>query len=171
MGDFEEIERLYRSLAPQLVGTLTAIGGSRRDAEEIAQDAFLQLLRHWDKVRGYDSVEGWVRTVAIRRLISRHRRYSVQRLGLLRMASMPAPDVHPIDEMGVVVDQALRQLSVGHRAVLVLHYVCDLQVDEIADLLSIRVGTVKSRLSRARAALAPLLSDEEGADDEPQTAS
>jgi RNA polymerase sigma-70 factor (ECF subfamily) len=54
---------------------------------------------------------------------------------------------------------ALATLPIASRAVVLLHHVHDLPVDEVASILRVPTGTVKSRLSRARAALAPLLTD------------
>jgi RNA polymerase sigma-70 factor (ECF subfamily) len=58
---------------------------------------------------------------------------------------------------GVDIARALALLPVGQRQVVVLHHLLDLPVDEIARALGVPTGTVKSRLSRARTALAPLL--------------
>lgn len=66
------------------------------------------------------------------------------------------------DELGpdlLAVVQALRLLPEKQRLVLVLHYLADLPVDQVANELGISAGTVKSRLSRGRAALAPLVSE------------
>ena len=65
---------------------------------------------------------------------------------------------------------AIAGLPAGFREVIVLHYLADLPVDEVARLLGVPVGTVKSRLSRARAALATQLADYRGAEpDSPAT--
>ena len=58
------------------------------------------------------------------------------------------------------VHRALQQLPLGQRQVVVLHHLCEMPVDDVAKALDIPVGTVKSRLSRARDALAPLLREE-----------
>ena len=157
-----EVAGVYARSCGPLIGLLTVMGGSATDAEEVAQDAFVKLLEHWAKVRDYDDVDGWLRTVAVRMLISRHRRRQVATLGLRRIASRTELAVSAPDSgTRLDVTQALATLPVGHRAVLLLHHVHDLPVDEVAGLLRLPVGTVKSRLSRARAALAPLLNDSE----------
>lgn len=148
-----------RSCGP-LIGLLAVLGGSPTDAEEVAQDAFVKLLENWPKVREYDDVDAWVRTVAIRMLISRHRRRQVATLGLARLAARRgiASTANAVDDR-IDLDAALAALPVASRAVLVLHHVHDLPVDEVADLLQLPIGTVKSRLSRARAALAPRVTE------------
>lgn len=152
----EEVAAVYGRSAAPLVGLITVMGGSRPDAEEIVQDAFVRLLQNWPKVRSYDDVDGWLRTVAVRLLISRQRRHRVARLGLQRMASRTAVSVDPASD-ATDLAAALAELSVDHRAVLLLHHVHDLPVEEVAAILRAPVGTVKSRLARARAAVAPLL--------------
>lgn len=162
------VEELYRRTCPQLIGLLTSIGGSRPDAEELAHDAFVALLRHWDRVGGYADPAGWVRGAAVRALISRRRRDAVARRGLVRLASREAAEAvaRPSSPVGQVdLERALASLSVEHRAVLFLHHVVDLPVDRVADELRIPVGTVKSRLARARAAVAPLLRETEESTD------
>jgi RNA polymerase sigma-70 factor (ECF subfamily) len=159
----DEVAALYARACPPLVGLLTAIGRDRADAEEVAQDAFVRLLEHWRKVREYDDPEAWLRTVAVRLLISRHRRRLVARRGLAvlgRRAALSSVGT-PGPGSDVELVEALAALPVNQRAALLLHHVHDLPVDEVAELLHIPTGTVKSRLSRARAALAPLLADEE----------
>jgi RNA polymerase sigma-70 factor (ECF subfamily) len=158
----DEVAALYARACPSLVGLLTAIGGNRADAEEVAHDAFVRLLEHWGKVRDYADPEAWLRTVAVRLLVSRHRRRQVAARGLAvlgRRAVTAPPAAGPGHD--VELAEALVGLPVDQRAVLVLHHLHDLSVTEVAELLHVPTGTVKSRLSRARAALGLLLADEE----------
>jgi RNA polymerase sigma-70 factor (ECF subfamily) len=156
----DEVAELYAVACPRLIGLLTVMGGSRADAEEVAQESFVRLLEHWPKVRGYEDPEGWVRTVAIRMLVSRQRRRITAAAGLRRLASRARVAELPPVEPDMDLVAALATLPVAHRAVVVLHHLYDLPVGEVAARLRIPVGTVKSRLSRARTALAPFLDDE-----------
>ncbi|MFT3872495.1 MAG: sigma-70 family RNA polymerase sigma factor [Nocardioides sp.] len=154
---------VYASSARGLVGYLTVLTGSRTDAEELTQDAFVKLLQHWPKVREYDDPVAWLRQVATRAAISRARRRQVATLGLRRLsttAPLTTPGPSATVEHSVDVDAALATLPLTHRAVVLLHYLHDLSVAEIASLLGVAPGTVKSRLSRARSALAPLLEED-----------
>ena len=155
------VELLYQRSCPRLVGLLTAMGGCRNDAEEIAQDAYLALLKHWNKVRDYEDPEAWVRTVAVRKLISRHRRNSVQRIGLRRMIAQYEPAAEDLSADGVDLARALAELPMKLRTVVLLHYVLDQSIEQISAQLSLPTGTVKSRLSRGRAKLEPLLAVQE----------
>jgi RNA polymerase sigma-70 factor (ECF subfamily) len=160
-----DVVALYTRAYPRLVGVLTLVGGSRPDAEEIAQEAFARLLVHWGRVSAYEDPEGWVRTVAVRMLVSRRRRQRVASLGLARLARQPAPaggGDPPEERLDVLA--ALGRLTAPQRAVVVLHHLLDLPVERVAADLGVPVGTVKSRLARARAALATDLSADEPAD-------
>jgi RNA polymerase sigma-70 factor, ECF subfamily len=156
----DEVADLYAYACPRLIGLLICIGASHGDAEEIAQDAYVKLLTRWERVRSFDDPEAWVRAVAVRMLFSRMRRARVARLGLPRLvgraAHQPPPSPDTVD-----VAAALRTLSPAHRAVVVLHHALDLPIEQVAAELQVPVGTVKSRLARARAALVSILDDEE----------
>lgn len=155
----DDVAELYAAACPRLIGFLTVMGGSRADAEEVAQDAFVRLLQHWPKVREYDDPQAWLRMVAVRLMISRHRRRQVATLGLRRLERARPPAAADADDR-IDVAAALAGLPISHRAVVLLHHVHDLPVDEVARQLRVPVGTVKSRLARARAALGPLLADD-----------
>ena len=153
-----ELPDLYAATAARLVGLLTAMGGSAEDAEEVCQEAWARLVVRWDRVRGYDDPEAWVRGVAVRLLISRRRRRTVAARFLPLLASRSVVDA----PTGAALDlsAALSTLPLEQRAVVVLHHALDLPVEEVALVLEIPVGTVKSRLSRGRAALAAVLTEE-----------
>lgn len=139
----------------RLVGTLRLMGVPTADAGEVAQDAFLRLIPRWEQVRGYDSPDGWLRRVAWRIWLNRRRSYRPT----LTLDELPEPvameGLSVADRLSLRA--ALADLPDGHREVVVLHYLHDLPVARIADELDIAEGTVKSRLSRARSALATAL--------------
>lgn len=140
----------------RLVGTLRMMGVPAVDAGEVAQEAFVRLIPRWDQIRTYDSPDGWLRTVAWRIWLNRQRRQR-RTLPLDELPEPPQPpeDVSAADRLSLRA--ALRDLPGGHREVIVLHYLHDLPVARIATELGIAEGTVKSRLSRARSALAAAL--------------
>jgi DNA-directed RNA polymerase specialized sigma24 family protein len=145
-------EAFYVAAYPRVTAALVRVTGSRHEAEDVAQEAFSRLVPRWDRIRRYDDPEAWVRAVAFRIMTSRWRRTRTAAATLLRLG--PAPHVPAPTAAGVTVDAVLAALSVEHRQVLVLHHGLDLSIDEIARELQIAPGTVKSRLSRARAAAA-----------------
>ena len=155
--DEEAFDAFYTESFSRLLGQITAMIGNRTEAQDCVQEAF---IRAWDKRHELDaaqSPEAWVRTVAYRLAVSRWRRAvrafrQPDRAVEVRPSRSPGPD-------RVALDRALSQISPDQRRAVVLHYYCDLSVNEIAEELHVPVGTVKARLSRGRAALATLLHD------------
>lgn len=148
----DDFSDFYVVTYARLVGVLARVCDGREDAEEVVQEAFVRLVQRWPQVSRYDDPESWVRSVAFRLATSRWRKRRAGAAALLRLG--PAPHVGPPGVDGVTVDAVLAALSPAHRAVLVLHYAVGLTVEEIACELAVAPGTVKSRLSRARAAAA-----------------
>jgi RNA polymerase sigma-70 factor (ECF subfamily) len=141
----------------RLVAELHAVVGLA-EAEDVVQEAFARASMRWARIRDYDHPEAWVRRVAYNLAVSSLRRGG-RKLAAYRRVGAPEP-VPPPSEEGIVLGQALARLRRGHREVLVLHYLADLPVEEIARVLKLPVGTVKGRLFRARAALERELGDE-----------
>jgi RNA polymerase sigma-70 factor (ECF subfamily) len=157
----DPLRDLYGASYARLVAVVGAIAGSRHDAEEAVQEAFVRLIGKWSTVGAYDDPEAWVRRVALGVLANRRRKVRNGLRALWRYGRSPDGDAPTGD--GVDVRRALVALTEGQRAVIVLHHYVGLSVEEVAGELNLPVGTVKSRLSRARAALAPML--REGIDD------
>ncbi|GAA2882933.1 RNA polymerase sigma24 factor [Actinoplanes cyaneus] len=149
---------LFRDCYARLVGTVALAADSRADAEDCVQEAFLKAFDRWDHVSQLESPEVWVRTVALRLLSNRRRN---ARNGLKVLLRHGPPTVEPAPEPDHVdIARALQRMPVGQRQVVVMHYLLGLGTDEIAQELRIAAGTVKSRLSRARTVLGPLLREE-----------
>jgi RNA polymerase sigma-70 factor, ECF subfamily len=149
-----EFEELYTSAFGRLVGQLFLVTGNLHEAEEVVQEAFTRAAGRWPRLRDYDQPEMWVRRVAIN-LATDGRRRARRRLAMLaQLDAEAAAVVPPISVDGLAVAAALAGLPRRHRQVVVLHYLLDLPVQEVARQLALPVGTVKSRLARARSALA-----------------
>lgn len=147
---------VYAASRARLVGQLTAVTGSFAEAEELVQDAFAKAFVRWSRVGRLDNPELWVRQVAFRAAINRWRHLRIVQRHRPRTALAPEPSGDTVDLI-----RALRQLRPTQRAVLVLHYVADLSIEEIAGQLGRPTGTVKAQLSRGRRSLAALLREEE----------
>lgn len=154
----DAVSDLYASCYARLVGVVALAAQSRMDAEECVQEAFLRVLSRWQHVSQLESPEAWVRTVAFRLLSNRRRKARNAVRALLRHGLPPAEP--PPNPDRVDVADAMRQLPLGQRQVVVMHHVLGLSVEEIARALNVAPGTVKSRLSRARVSLAALLREE-----------
>lgn len=156
-GGEQDLRELYAGSYARLVGTVGAVCGDRHEAEEAVQDAFVRLMGQWAKVCRYDDPEAWVRHVALRQVSNRRRKALNGVRAALRHG--PPPDVPAPNGVEVDLDRALAALPSPQRAVVVLHRL-GLHTDAIARELAIPHGTAKSRLARARAALAPLLRED-----------
>lgn len=134
-----------------------AVARDRHEAEEAVQDAFVRLIGRWDTVSRYDDPEAWVRKAALGFLSNRRRK---ARNGLKAVLRLGAPPDVPAST-GELVDlhRAIAVLPLAQRECVVLH-AAGLDLVVIARQLDVPEGTVKSRLSRARATLAPLLRED-----------
>jgi DNA-directed RNA polymerase specialized sigma24 family protein len=144
----------FRAEFPAVVKTVWLVVHDRGRAEEIAQDAFVQLLQHWTKVARYERPDAWVRRVAIRLAVRALRR---EALGRVLERGMDAPTLPaPVD---VDLLAAVRRLPPAQRAAVVLFYFEDRPVAEIAQILGCTESTAKAHLFKARRRLAELLGE------------
>jgi len=159
MADAEaEFTWFFRAEFSRVVRTVYLILNDRGRAEEIAQDAFTQLLDHWAKVSRYEQPDAWVRRVAIRMAGRAARRERMR--GLLEGRFRPAVSSPPPDEPSDEVFRAVRQLPPNQRAAVVLFYFEDRPISEIADFLGCAPATARVHLHRARQSLASHLHEE-----------
>jgi RNA polymerase sigma-70 factor (ECF subfamily) len=139
--------------------------GREEDARDAAQDAFLTVLRKLSSFRGEAAFTTWLHRVTVNAcydlLRKRQRQPMLERGGgpddLPSPEPSPAPDHADAVDLSIDVQRALREVPEDFRAVMILHDVQDLGQDEVATILGIPVGTVKSRLHRGRIALAKAL--------------
>jgi RNA polymerase sigma-70 factor (ECF subfamily) len=155
-GGDDGFEGIYRASYARLVGQLYVVTTSRADAEEAVQEAFARLWARWDQVSGYEKIEAWVRRVAINAAIGRWRRTAREQP--LHETSGEAVTADDRSGSDVEVLLALRTIPIHQRSALFLHHVVGLSVEEVADEMSSKPGTVKSWLSRGRTSLDALLS-------------
>lgn len=145
-----EFEAFYQAHYRQLLAVVSLWLRDSCEAEDLTQEVFSRVWQHWDHVVSLDSPESWMFRVASNACASRWRRLRTAlkhgRLGVTE-ASWSDLSASTVD-----VARGLSTLSLQHRQVLVLHYCLDRSVETIASDLGVSTGTVKSRLSRARAA-------------------
>jgi RNA polymerase sigma-70 factor, ECF subfamily len=161
--DDETIREFLETSYPRLVAAVALVAGSRDAAEDAVQEA---LARAWERAGTEEirSLPAWVTRVSFNLSRSRWRRLRAEAKATARLEvasdhlqADPRPDV----------EQALARLSRRQREVTVLRYYLAMDVGEIAGVLGITAGTVKTQLFRARRALAEILGDgeEEEVDD------
>ena len=154
----EIFDASYRRLVVQLY----AVTGSLDEAEDLVQEAFVRAAANGRRFLAVDNPEAWLRTTAVNAHRSRWRKLRNGRRAQERL--LPPRDPTGLEDHLEIID-ALRALPEQQRHVIALHYFADLPVEEIAAELGVPSGTVKSRLSRGRHALASSLARVEGAVD------
>jgi RNA polymerase sigma-70 factor (ECF subfamily) len=177
-GRTEAFSLLVQRYQGRLYPTIARLVGSADDTEDILQDAFVRAFEKLDQFQGDRSFYTWIYRIAVNLALSGHRRRRVRSAPPGRRR--PAPrGAHPADESAEadpaapleraererIVRAALDRLGPEHRAVVVLKDFDGHRYEEISAILDIPVGTVRSRLHRARCELRDRL---RGLVDEPQ---
>jgi RNA polymerase sigma-70 factor, ECF subfamily len=155
--DREEFTSFYAASFQRLVGQLYAMTGDRAEAQDAVQEAFARAWARRGKIDRAGEPEAWVRVTAWRIAVSRWQRARAG-IRLMTLTARPESAAGPSPDRMDFAD-ALRRVPAEQRRALVLYHLCDLTIDEIAAETGARPGTVKARLARGRAALAPYLRD------------
>jgi RNA polymerase sigma-70 factor, ECF subfamily len=157
----QEFDGFFRVEYPKLVAVAMGLTGNHETACELAQEALLRCHRSWSRVSTMDVPGAWVRRVLINLATDLHRsRTRARRLpGWAHTTDSVAADSFA----DPVVDgwwTAVRALPDRQRAVVVLHYIEDRSVVDVARVLGIAEGTVKATLAKARSTLARTMTRE-----------
>jgi len=170
-GHEDAIARLVHQYQTGVFRLALSIVGDEAEANEITQDVFIAALRSLPSYQEKKSFKAWLYTITLNQSRSRLRkRKTLERLkGTLtsifriEVQKQPAPEETVIqNEKEVVLWNCLNQLDERLRVVIVLRYFHELSTSEIADVLSIREGTVHSRLHNARERLRSALENLDG---------
>lgn len=156
MNQHSDFDELYRAHGGRLVVQLYAYTQDQALAEDLVQEAFVRALARWSRIAGYEDPIGWVRRVAWNLAASNRRQARRGRGVAARLAEPVGPGPSP---ERVALVQALATLPVAQRRAVIMFYVGDLSVAEVAEIESASESSIKQRLHRARAALAAQLSD------------
>lgn len=158
--DDAAFDAFYAAHVRRLVGQLYAMTGDLAEAQDCVQDAFVKAWLQRRRLEAGGNPAAWVRTTAWRIAVSRWRRGTAMLRAHRRHG--PPPDVAEPAPVDTALADALRALVPEQRRAIVLHYLCDLPVADIAVETGARPGTVRVRLSRGRAALARQLGAGDG---------
>jgi RNA polymerase sigma-70 factor (ECF subfamily) len=154
---YHRYKRRVFALAQRIVGP--------SDAEEVAQEAFIRVFRGLPKFRGDAALGTWIYRLAVNAALSHRTRRASSPAGPDREDGASAERVlaAPAESRDAALrrqlEQALAQLPVGYRTVIVLHDVEGLEHEEVAAILGCHVGTSKSQLHKARARLRETLAE------------
>lgn len=160
-GDAFAFEKLYRANVDRVYGLCLRMTGNTGEAEDCAQEAFIQAWNKLDRFRGDSAFGTWLHRVAVNVVLGRMRK-SKREQDRIRAVSDVAPPRETLADDGELRDleQAINELPSGARHVFVLHAVYGYSHGETGDMLGIAEGTSKAQLSRARRLLVQQLETE-----------
>lgn len=154
-GDREALDELLAGIQEPLFGYLRRLTGDPELAKDILQEVFLLIWRKLRWLREPELFRPWCYRIASRaafRILRRERRWS-------KLADVPLPDLAEVPEETASSDLLehlpglLDRVSPASRPVLVLHYLQEMSLQEVADILGLSLGTAKSRLAYGLATL------------------
>jgi RNA polymerase sigma-70 factor, ECF subfamily len=151
-------EEFYRTEFPGLVAVAAALTGSTESSEDLVQDTMVKSFVRWSQISRLDRPGGWAHRVLLNACTSWFRRRRTEALFLARQRRVEASTEGPTAD-ALTFWTVVRRLPERHRQVMILHYAGDRSVAEVASILKVPEGTVRSDLTRARSALANLLED------------
>jgi RNA polymerase sigma-70 factor (ECF subfamily) len=156
-----DLEDAYRALAPAVLGYFRSHHVDQ--PEDLVGEVFVSVARNFRQFRGdADDFRGWVFAIAHRRRVDHTRRWRVRR----RVVTADPPEYGRTDDrsdLDVDLLAALDELTPSQREVVVLRFVADLSLEEVARIVHRRVGAVKALQARALAQLAGRLGEDESA--------
>ena len=164
-GDAAALDELYAKRGPGILSFLMTQVSDREIAEEVLQDVMLAAWKNATQFRGDSSVRTWLLVIARNRAMNTHRRRKLPLVTLDDAFGAFGQDTGPLEKLEkkdsqAKVRDALNQLPAAQREVLLLVFYHQLTGPEVAQVLGLNEGTVKSRLHRAKEALKHVLAGE-----------
>jgi RNA polymerase sigma-70 factor (ECF subfamily) len=150
LGDERAIRWVLDRYRDRVVRLATHVLHNPREAEDVAQDAFVKAFRQIGQFRGESGFYAWLYRIVINLCLDRMRRKSATAELPLEESICNFVAINPDVEKRLLVEHVLNSLTPPMRAALILREVEGLEYSEIADVLSIPLGTVRSRLNTAR---------------------
>lgn len=163
-GDVGAFEQLYARHNRRVYSLCLRMTQNVAEAEDLAQEAFIQLFRKIGSFRGESAFTTWLHRLTVNQVLMHFRKRSVKlerttedgdsRVQIVR--GTENPNKMPVLDR-ISLERALKQLPPGYRSVFVLHDIEGHEHEEIAKILGVAVGTSKSQLHKARMKLRRLL--------------
>jgi RNA polymerase sigma factor (sigma-70 family) len=165
-GEREAFDELIRAWERRLFFYVRRLVANEEDAWQVLQDVWLQVVRGVHALRDPQRLPVWLYAVARNNAMSHHRRaYARDFPPVARTSAATVPDDQAQSDLADFVHHGLARLAEGDREVLTLFFLRDLSVNEVAEVLGVPPGTVKSRLHKAKKSLRAVL-EREGDHDE-----
>lgn len=163
-GDVTAFEKVYQTYHRRVYALCLRMTRSVSDAEDLTQDVFVQLFRKLKTFRGESSFSTWLHRLSVNEVLMHFRKPRVKMEQTTEDGTTPTRIVSGTqnpDRMSLVdhisLNEAIKQLSPGYRAVFILHDVEGYEHQQIGEILGCAVGTSKSQLHKARMKLRQLL--------------
>jgi RNA polymerase sigma-70 factor (ECF subfamily) len=167
-GDMSAFEQLYQRHNRRVYSVCLRMTQNVAEAEDLAQEAFIQLFRKIGSFRGESAFTTWLHRLTVNQVLMHFRKKSVKLERTTEEGETPVQIVRGTEDPNnmpvldrISLDHALKQLPPGYRSVFVLHDIEGHEHDEIAKILGVAVGTSKSQLHKARMKLRRLLRKEQ----------
>jgi len=161
-GDKGALEALLRGHYARIWTVCRQLTGDDADASDATQNAMIAIVRGLPGFDGRSRFTTWSYRIAVNASLDELRRRRRRQSEPLDDLALPGVEGADPGLLRLQVDAALRRLSPEFRAAVVLRDLCGLDYAEIAEVLEVPPGTVRSRIARGRAALAPLLAHLDG---------
>jgi len=160
-GDTRAFEALYREHVDRVYGLCLRMTGNVSEAEDCAQEAFIQAWKKLTKFRGDSAFGTWMHRIAVNAVLGRIRKSKREQDRIQIVAETASPPA-PIGDSGELRDlsDAIERLPEGARHVFVLSAVYGYSHEESSNMLGIAIGTSKAQLHRARRLLAQQLKEQ-----------
>ena len=154
-----EFEEFARARAPHLYRSAWLLCGNGHQAEDLVQETLAKVYVRWRKPLGghIDNPAAYAQTALTRTFLSSRRRRSSRELPFAEPPDAVVPDGSAVSDVRIALVEALGGLAPADRVVLVLRYLEDLGVDEVADRMGVSPGAVRNRSMRALDRIRPLL--------------
>jgi RNA polymerase sigma-70 factor (ECF subfamily) len=168
----EVFDRLVRPHFDRLYRLAWRLTGTKHEAEDLFQELLIKAFGMLDELVHIEETGSWLSRVMYNLFVDQHRRFARQRMHLVDEGHLPGQgladlvgDLDPVADHERLekfrrLDAALQQLSEEHRHVVLLHDTEGYKLEEIEGLTGIPVGTIKSRLHRARTRLRQILQED-----------
>lgn len=157
-SDSRAFEALYRMHVDKVYGVCLRMTGNVSEAEDCAQEAFIQAWNKLDKFRGDSAFSTWLHRIAVNSVLGRMRKSKREQDRIVAVADVTPTKVDTGDTGDMRdLSEAVDRLPEGARNVFVLHAVYGYSHDETGDMLGIAAGTSKAQLHRAKRLLAQQL--------------
>ena len=163
-GDMAAFEELYRRHNRRVYALCLRMTQNQTEAEDLMQEAFIQLFRKIGSFRGDSAFTTWLHRLTVNQVLMHFRKRSVKLEKTTEEGDTPEqtvmgtenPNTMPVVDR-IALDRAIAQLPPGYRSVFVLHDIEGHEHEEVARMLGVAVGTSKSQLHKARMRLRALL--------------